>query len=123
MPGTIKDILIVDDEEQIRFVLRKILEKEGYTVREASNGNEALHTHREKQADLIITDIIMPDKEGLETILELKNEFPDTKIFAMSGGGKNSPEQYLHMARGLGADRVFIKPFNRKDILSAVAEA
>ncbi|MGD9159204.1 MAG: response regulator [Desulfobacteraceae bacterium] len=117
-----KDILIVDDEEQMRLALRRMLEREGYSVREAENGDKAIRIHREKQADLIITDIIMPDKEGLGTIVELKSEFPYTKIFAMSGGGKNSPEQYLRMANGLGVDKVFIKPFNREDILSAVAE-
>lgn len=123
MSETIKDILIVDDEEQMRLALRRMLEREGYSVREAENGNTAIRLHKEKQADLIITDILMPDKEGLGTIVEIKNEFPDTKIFAMSGGGKNSPDQYLRMANGLGVDRVFIKPFNREDILSAVAEA
>ncbi len=107
-----KEILIVDDEEQMRLALRRMLEKEGYSVREAENGDKAIRAHREKQADLIITDIIMPDK----------GEFPGVKIFAMSGGGKNSPDQYLRMAKGLGVDRVFIKPFNREDILSAVAE-
>ena len=117
-----KDILIVDDEEQMRLALRRMLEREGYSVREAENGDKAIRIHREKQADLVITDIIMPDKEGLGTIVEIKSEFPDTKIFAMSGGGKNSPEQYLRMANGLGVDKVFIKPFNREDILSAVAE-
>ncbi len=117
-----KDILIVDDEEQMRLALRRMLEREGYSVREAENGDKAIRIHREKQADLIITDIIMPDKEGLGTIVEIKNEFPNTKIFAMSGGGKNAPEQYLRMATGLGVDRVFIKPFNREKILSAVAE-
>jgi DNA-binding NtrC family response regulator len=123
MSETIKDILIVDDEEQMRLALRRMLEKEGYSVREAENGEKAIRAHREKQADLIITDIIMPDKEGLGTIVELKSEFPDVKIFAMSGGGKNSPDQYLRMAKGLGVDRVFIKPFNREDILSAVEDA
>ncbi|NLA75855.1 MAG: response regulator [Deltaproteobacteria bacterium] len=117
-----KDILIVDDEEQIRLALRRMLEKEGYTVREAENGDKAIRAHREKQADLIITDIIMPDKEGLGTIVELKSEFSGVKIFAMSGGGKNSPDQYLRMAKGLGVDRVFTKPFTREDMLSAVAE-
>jgi YesN/AraC family two-component response regulator len=122
MSETKKEILIVDDEEQMRLALRRMLEKEGYSVREAENGEKAIKIHREKQADLIITDIIMPDKEGLGTIVELKSEFPDIKIFAMSGGGKNSPDQYLRMAKGLGVDKVFIKPFNREDILSAVAE-
>ena len=122
MSEAIKNILIVDDEEPMRIVLRKMFEKEGYSVREAENGDKAIRKHRERQADLIITDIIMPDKEGLATILELKREFPDIKIFAMSGGGKNSPEQYLRMANGLGVDRVFVKPFNREDILSAVKE-
>ncbi len=106
MSETIKDILIVDDEEQMRLALRRMLEKEGYSVREAENGEKAIRAHREKQADLIITDIIMPDKEGLGTIVELKSEFPDVKIFAMSGGGKKLPDQYLRMAKGLGVDRV-----------------
>lgn len=122
MPEAKKNIIIVDDEEQMRLALRRMLEKEGYSVREAENGDRAIRIHRERQADLIITDIIMPDKEGIGTIVELKSEFPDVKIFAMSGGGKNSPEQYLRMANGLGVDRVFIKPFNREEILSAVAE-
>ncbi len=122
MTEEVKDIIVVDDEAQMRLALRRMLEKEGYSVREAEDGDKAIRIHREKQADLIITDIIMPDKEGLGTILELKSEFPDVKIFAMSGGGKNSPEQYLRMATGLGVDRVFLKPFNREDILSAVAE-
>lgn len=117
-----KEILIVDDEEQIRTALKHMLEKEGYTVREASNGDVALRLHREKQADLIVTDIIMPEKEGLGTILELKNEFPGAKIFAMSGGGKNSPEQYLRMAKGFGVDKIFVKPFSREELVSAVKE-
>ena len=122
MSEELKSILIVDDEEQMRLALRRMLEKAGYTVREAENGDKAIRIHREEQADLIITDIIMPDKEGLGTILEIKSEFPGTKIFAMSGGGKNSPDQYLRMAKGLGVDGIFIKPFNREEILSAVAE-
>ncbi len=117
-----KDILIVDDEEQMRLALRRMLEKAGYSVREAEDGDKAIRIHREKQADLIITDIIMPDKEGLGTILEIKSEFPNTKIFAMSGGGKNSPDQYLRMAKGLGVDGIFVKPFNREEILSAVSK-
>ena len=64
MSETVKDILIVDDEEQMRLALRKMLEREGYSVREAENGDKAIRIHREKQADLIITDIIMPEKEG-----------------------------------------------------------
>ena len=118
----VKNIIVVDDEEQIRIMLRRMLEKEGYIIREASNGDIALKLQKEDPADLIITDIIMPDKEGIGTILELKNRYPDIKIFAMSGGGKNSPDHYLRMAKGFGVNKVFRKPFTREELLSAIDE-
>ena len=118
----IKNIIVVDDEEQIRTMLRRMLEKEGYVIREASNGNIALKLQRDDPADLIITDIIMPDKEGIGTILDLKNEYPDIKIFAMSGGGKNSPENYLRIAKGFGVNKVLRKPFTRDELLRAIDE-
>jgi DNA-binding response OmpR family regulator len=118
----VKNIIIVDDEEQIRTMLRLMLEREGYSIREAANGDIALKLYSEEPADLIITDIIMPDKEGLGTILEFKNNYPDVSIFAMSGGGRNSPDQYLHMAKSFGVKRVFRKPFSREELLKAIRE-
>jgi DNA-binding response OmpR family regulator len=115
-------ILIIDDENQIRLMLRQMFEREGYDILEAADGKQALKMNKSNPADLIITDIIMPEMEGIRTIMELKKEKPDAKIIAVSGGGKNSPEQYLHFAKKLGADRTFTKPFNRDELVAAVKE-
>ncbi len=111
-------ILIIDDEPQIRMMLKMMLESEGYTVAEACDGNEGIQRHKETPADLIITDIIMPGKEGIETIIALRKNDPSIKIIAMSGGGRNNPEGYLKSAKLLGAEETFAKPV-RKDILLA----
>lgn len=116
------NILVVDDEEQMRTMLREMLEREGYNVMSVPNGALALKVHRENPADLIIVDMIMPEKEGIDTIIELKRDFPEVNIFAMSGGGRNEPEQYLHMAKRLGADRTFTKPFKRSKLLEAIKD-
>jgi len=84
----VQRILVIDDESQLRAMLKKFLEMEGYEVITASNGKEGLHLFSEDPADLVITDLIMPDKEGIETIKELKASNPKTKVIAMSGGGK-----------------------------------
>jgi DNA-binding response OmpR family regulator len=115
-------ILVIEDEAQMRKLLRQVLEDAGYEVEEASNGLEGIRLYRENPADLIITDMIMPKKEGMETILDLKLEFPDVKIIAISGGGRIGPEPYLQIAEGLGAERVFMKPFDIKELLAAVKE-
>ncbi len=115
-------ILVVDDEKQIRLMLRQMLEREGYRVIEASDGKVALRVNREEPSDLVITDLIMPEMEGIKTIMELKKEFPEVKVIAMSGGGKTAPEQYLQFAKKLGADRTFTKPFERDALLKAVFE-
>ena len=100
-------ILIIDDEPQIRMMLKMMLESEGYTVAEACDGNEGIQRHKETPADLIITDIIMPGKEGIETIIALRKNDPSIKIIAMSGGGRNNPEGYLKSAKLLGAEETF----------------
>lgn len=115
-------ILIIDDEAPIRALLKKILEREGYETVPASGGKEGIKIHRENPADLIITDLIMPEKEGLETIMELRRDFPDVKIIAMSGGGKIDPETYLHIAKTLGAIRTIAKPFDRRELLNTIQE-
>ena len=104
-------ILIIDDEVQILNMLRQMLEGEGYEVIDAPNGKEGIRRYRENPADLIITDILMPEKEGIETIQELKRDFPDIKIIAMSGGGRLDPKQYLSMAKSFGAQYTFTKDF------------
>lgn len=117
------DILIVDDEEPIRFMLRLALEKAGYTVHEADTGRKAVLFLSGQVPDLMITDIIMPDKEGIETIIEAKNMCPDLPIIAMSGGGRIENKDYLELADKFGAKATFQKPFDTKDIVAAVRTA
>lgn len=116
-------ILIIDDEEQVRLYLRTILEPEGHEVVEAGNGKIGLQLYREEPADLIITDIFMPEKEGLETIMELRRDYPEVKIIVISGGGNRANLDVLPMARRFGALRTLAKPFTRQDMLSAVRDA
>jgi len=117
-----KRILVVDDEEQMRSILRQIMESAGYEVSEAPDGRVALGLCRKKQFDLIITDLIMPEKEGIETIIELKRGFPKVKIIAISGGGRGAPETYLDIAKDIGADHTLAKPFDKEEILKIVKE-
>jgi len=92
-------ILIIDDEPQLLDMLGQTFEREGYDIVKASNGKEGIKLYRENPVDLIITDIIMPEKEGIETIFELRKDFPDLKIIAISGGGRIEPEEYLDIAK------------------------
>ncbi len=113
-------ILIIDDDDQVRAMLMQAMRRQNFEAAEARNGMEGLKLNRERPADLIITDIIMPEKEGIETIRELKKEFPDVKIIAMSGGGRIGPDSYLKMARGLGASQTLKKPVDLKVLIAAV---
>ncbi|NLX18924.1 MAG: response regulator [Desulfobulbus sp.] len=116
-------ILVIDDDDQMRTLLRQVMELAGYEVIEAENGREGMQKHLRQPADLVITDLIMPEQEGLETITSLKKEYPAIKIIAISGGGRIGPEAYLPAARELGADRVFTKPFDDvRDLVEAVRE-
>lgn len=120
--GKVPHILIIDDEVQIRDMLTQMLTREGYQVSNASNGKEGMKICHELPVDLIITDIIMPEKDGIEMILELRKDFQDLKVIAISGGGRLGPDGYLEMAKKLGAHRTFFKPFNRKEMLEAIKE-
>ena len=117
-----KRILIIDDEPHILLMVKKMLERAGFEVELAANGAEGLDLFKKVQSDLVITDIIMPEKEGLETIREMKRIQPELKIIAMSGGGKISADNYLDTAKIFGASRLLEKPFSQKDMLSAVFE-
>jgi len=116
-------ILVIDDDEQMRALLRDILERAGYEVSEAQHGLEGLKLFRARPADLVVTDLIMPEKEGVETILELRAEFPEVPIIAVSGGGRNGPRDYLEIAARLGARRTVAKPFTRQEILAAIQQS
>jgi len=115
-------ILIIDDDEQIRILLRQVMEWAGHEVIEAADGREGMHQQRKQEADLVITDLIMPEQEGLETITLLKREYPLIKIIAISGGGRIGPDAYLPAAQELGADRVFSKPFDVRELATTVKE-
>jgi CheY-like chemotaxis protein len=98
-------ILVVDDDETFRRLLCQTLLRAGHEVLAADDGRGALRLYRQQPADLVITDLIMPEQEGLETILELRRLQPDLKIIAISGGGRMVPGDYLPIARHLGAAR------------------
>jgi CheY-like chemotaxis protein len=115
-------ILLVDDEKQLRSMLRIALESAGHEVEEAVDGKEAIESYRNHPADLLLTDIVMPGQEGIETIMQFREKYPELKIIAMSGGGQNSGQSYLDWAKKLGANRTLAKPFSIEGFLGAVQE-
>jgi CheY-like chemotaxis protein len=115
-------ILVLDDEYSILLMLKKMLEKEGHEVDIALNGREGLLLFEKDKPDMLITDIIMPEKEGLETIFELRQKHPDLKIIAISGGGRIGPDGYLPGAKLLGANAVFAKPLVPKEFIKTVED-
>ena len=115
-------VLVIDDEPQIRSMLRMMLERAGHEVEEAPDGIEGIRIYRNNPVDLIISDLIMPNKDGIGMIIELKKEFPDVKVIAMSGGGLNKPEGYLEGAKKLGAQRTLTKPIDRDELLRTVSD-
>jgi len=116
-------IVIIDDEESIRTSLGLMFKREGFNVLTAGDGKKGMALFKENQVDLVITDIVMPEKEGLETILELKKLLPEIPIIAISGGGRLAPDGYLEAAKGMGAKYTFKKPFDPDDLLLTVYEA
>lgn len=115
-------ILIIDDEPVIIQMLQRFLERNGFEVTAASDGAAGLDLQRRTPSDLVITDILMPGKEGFETIRELRRMSPTIKIVAISGGGRNEPQTYLRFATTFGADRAFAKPLDLGQLLTAVTE-
>ena len=115
-------IMIVDDDKQIREMLRITLERQDYEVVEASNGVEALRTFRDEEIDVVITDIVMPEKEGIETIADLRRLEPDLPIVAMSGGGRIGAHDYLNWVKCCGVEHTFTKPIDREQLLQVVED-
>ena len=113
-------LLVIDDEKLARVTMRKILERAGHEVVEATNGVEGVDLYRAGKFDLVITDIIMPDKEGVETIMELTRDFPDVRIIAISGGGRTRNLDFLKLAKQHGAKQVLAKPFSQSDLVNMV---
>jgi DNA-binding NtrC family response regulator len=113
-------ILIIDDDKHVRTTVRKALEAAGHQVQETSNGREGIKSYEEEPADLILCDLFMPEKEGLETIRELRRQFSGVKIIAMSGGGYAGTMDLLPIAQKFGAAKILRKPFDVKSVLEAV---
>ena len=110
-------VLIVDDEPDVRLSLQLALELAGYAVRIAANGNEALEHQRANPAEVLITDIFMPESDGIETIANFRKEFPSTRIVVVSGAAKRPHADYLQAARVLGADLTLTKPIDIERLL------
>ncbi len=123
-------LLIIDDEEDIRIVLKEILGRAGYEVDVAADASEGMDLLRANGADLVITDIIMPGKDGVQTVYDIRMEFPNTRIIVISGGGNVTPMEYeptaiattayLASATAAGADLALTKPFDRVELLNAI---
>jgi DNA-binding response OmpR family regulator len=115
-------ILVIDDEDLVRYSIRMFLEADGHDVDEAEDGLAGLAKLEAGSYDLLITDIVMPRKEGMETILEVRESRPDLKILAISGGGPTGSFNYVELTRQCGADLFVAKPFTDKELLGAVRE-
>ena len=123
-------IIVIDDEKDVREVLKEVLERAGFDVEIAANGDDGLELLRNKGADVVITDIIMPGKNGVETVHDIRKNFPKTRVIVISGGGNVAPMEYepsaiktsayLASAAAEGADVTLTKPFDRREILDAV---
>ena len=118
MPG----ILIVEDDKELREMLKISLIRHKYTVLEAADGKEAITHFKPSITDLVITDLIMPDEDGLKVIMRLREIKPSLKIIAISGGGKAGPGSYLNLAKALGANVIFPKPFSVNDLLAKIEQ-
>jgi CheY-like chemotaxis protein len=117
------DILLIEDDEHVRAVMCEMLERLGHSVRTAENGEEGLEVFESQPCDFVVTDLLMPRKEGLETIQDLRALAPTVRILAISGGGVAlTATGCLELARGLGADMVLEKPFSMKQLDDALSE-
>jgi CheY-like chemotaxis protein len=115
-------VLVVDDEDQVRQLIRESLEQAGYAVQEARDGKEGLDQYRKQAADVVIMDVMMPDQDGLESILILRREFPAARVIAITGGSDMiGILNYLDVAKMMGARRTLQKPFELHALLDAVA--
>jgi len=113
-------ILVIDDEPEVRETIARILESHGYQVIDAKDGNDGLDVLRDERPDLVITDILMPGCDGLETIMEMRRRAPNAKIIAISGGGSRGIFDYLDAAQRFGASDTLVKPFGALALLEHV---
>jgi len=114
-------ILVIDDDPIVRGMLVEMLQREGYEVDEAEDGRVGMRRFREHPSALVITDVLMPEQEGLETLMQLRHTGVPVKVMAISGGGRIGPDTLLNAARTLGADAILAKPFGREELLEKVS--
>lgn len=115
-------ILVIDDDVHIRELINIMLESEGHSVVLAEDGMVGLQLLEDDKFDLIITDIIMPNQEGIETIVQIKQKNPEIKILAISGGGRIGSTDYLTLAENFGVDKTMSKPFYHKDFIDCIRD-
>jgi DNA-binding response OmpR family regulator len=115
-------IVVIDDDAMVRTAVTRILEAEGFQVALAGDGREGLKLMHNLKPRLVITDIIMPEMEGIETIREMRRERRDLKIMAISGGARMGNANFLDMARTMGADAIMEKPFEPEDLVAKVRQ-
>ncbi len=115
-------ILVIDDDAVVRETIIQILEDYGYEVVSAEDGSRGVKLFRSERPDLVITDIIMPEKEGIQTIMEIRAECPTAKIIAVSGGGRIGNTDFLKIAQKLGATDIIAKPFDPDEFLSRISQ-
>src|SRR5207247_2579368 len=120
--GAVARILVMDDDGMLRGAIRIALEAAGYEVLEAADGHAGLRLQREQGADLVLVDIFMPERDGLEVIRALRAEHPQPTIVAMSGGGRTGQIEVLEAAAALGASRTLVKPFEPRQLLKVIRE-
>jgi DNA-binding NtrC family response regulator len=118
-----KSVLIVDDDLAVLDIARRMLTAAGYEVLQADNGKTALASYSERPTDVVVTDVVMPEMEGLETIRELRRLDPHARIVAMTGADPQFASTYLAMAGRFGALEILRKPFTKEQLLAAVAKA
>ena len=118
MPG----VLIIEDDNELREMLKLSLARKRYIIQEAENGKDAINHFKPAVTDLVITDLIMPEEDGLKVIMKLKEIKPSVKIIAISGGGKAAPGSYLNLAKALGADAIYSKPFSVSTMIGKIEE-
>jgi CheY-like chemotaxis protein len=115
-------VLIVEDDKELREMLKMSLLRRGFAVQEAENGKEAISHFKPLITDLVVTDLIMPEEDGIKVVIKLRELKPTIKIIAISGGGKVGPGSYLNLAKALGADAVYSKPFSIKDLIVKIEQ-
>jgi DNA-binding NtrC family response regulator len=115
-------ILLIDDEQMVRKIVRKMLERNGHQVTEAENGRLGLEQLKTGTFELVITDIIMPEMEGVETLMTVREQYPSVKVIAMSGGGRTGNIDFLSAAEKLGASAILHKPFTLGALTTAIEQ-